>query len=113
MSEYSQKLAVTVKRALIDLKLTQQEQAGKSGIDVRTIINIENGRGNPKLEKLFPLVKALELDAREIFEPEKISNGRTVRKPRFLAETCSEEAEVLLPVTQAVLSALRFAKKSI
>ena len=113
MSESSQKLAVTVKRARIDLKLTQQEQAGKSGIDVRTIINIENGRGNPKLEKLFPLVKALELDAREIFEPEKISNGRTVRKPRFLAETCNEAAEVLLPVTQAVLSALRFAKKSI
>ena len=38
MQEYSQQLASAIKRARLDLGLTQEQVAEKSGTDVRTII---------------------------------------------------------------------------
>ena len=35
--------------------------AGHLDIDVRTVINIENYKGNPKLEILFLLIRALKI----------------------------------------------------
>lgn len=68
MQECSQQLADAIKKARLELGLTQEQVAEKSGTDVRTIINMEQGRGNPKLETLFPLIHALKMDAREIFD---------------------------------------------
>ena len=77
MQEYSQRLADAIKKARLELGLTQEQVAEKSGTDVRTIINMEQGRGNPKLETLFPLIQTLKMDAREIFErPQKILCNR-------------------------------------
>ena len=67
MPEYSRPLGDAVKRARGRLDLTQNEVANAADIDVRTILNIENYKGNPKMEVLFPLVRALKIDAREIF----------------------------------------------
>ena len=64
MQEYSQRLADAIKKARLELGLTQEQVAEKSGTDVRTIINMEQGRGNPKLETLFPLIQTLKMDAR-------------------------------------------------
>ncbi|MBS5432901.1 MAG: helix-turn-helix transcriptional regulator [Firmicutes bacterium] len=38
--------------------LSQAQLADKPHIDARTILNIENGKGNPKLEILYPLIRA-------------------------------------------------------
>ena len=86
MQEYSRSLGDVIKRARGKLGLTQNEVADAADIDVRTVLNIENYKGNPKMEVLYPLVRALKIDAREISE---------------------EEAEAIIPVFRSVLTALR------
>lgn len=108
MQECSQQLADAIKKARLELGLTQEQVAEKSGTDVRTIINMEQGRGNPKLETLFPLIHALKMDAREIFDVTAKLDAPSSRHLRLLIDKCSEEeAATLLPVTEAVLTALR------
>lgn len=78
------------------------------GKDVRTILNIENYKGNPKLEVLYPLIRAMNIDAREVFYPELERESPAIRQLRLLVEECSEaEAAALIPVFQSVLSAMR------
>ena len=108
MHEYSRPLGDAIKRARGKLGLTQNEVADKADIDVRTVLNIENYKGNPKMEVLYPLVRALKIDAREIFNPEMQRETPALRQLRLLIEDCSEEeAAAIIPVFKAVLTALR------
>ena len=108
MPEYSRPLGDAIKRARGKLGLTQNEVADAAEIDVRTVLNIENYKGNPKMEVLYPLVRALKIDAREIFNPEMRRETPALRQLRLLIEECSEEeAAAIIPVFQAVLTALR------
>ncbi len=72
MPEYSRPLGDAVKRAREKMGFTQNEVAEKADIDVRTVLNIENYRGNPKMEVLYPLIRILLIDAREIFNSEML-----------------------------------------
>ena len=108
MPEYSRPLGDAVKRARRKLGLTQGEVADAADIDVRTVLNIENYKGNPKLEVLYPLVRALRMDSREIFYPEMLRDAPSLRQLRLLIEDCSEEeALAIIQVIQSVLAALR------
>ena len=44
-----------------------------------TVLNIENYKGNPKMEVLYPLVRALKMDSREIFYPEILQDSAAIR----------------------------------
>ena len=108
MLKYLQRLAEAVKKARLELGLTQEEVADKCDTDVRTIINMEMGRGNPKLKTLFKVVRALKIDARELFDDDPQSDSPSVRRVCLLINECSEEeAATLFPVIEAVLNALR------
>jgi len=108
MQEFSRPLGDAVKRARGELDLTQAQVASKIDKDTRTVMNIENYKGNPKMEVLFPLVRALKIDPREIFDPEMQRESPAIRQLRFLIEDCSErEAAALIPVINSVLTALR------
>lgn len=108
MHDYSRPLGDAVKRARGKLDLTQNEVADLADIDVRTVLNIENYKGNPKMEVLYPLVRVLKIDAREIFNPEIRRESPALRQLRVLIEECSEEeAAPIIPVFQSVLTALR------
>ncbi len=108
MQDYSHPLGDAVKIARSELGLTQEQVAGKIDADVRTVMNIENYKGNPKMETLFPLVRLLKIDAREIFNPEMQRESPAIRQLRFLIEECSEqEAAALIPIIQSILSTLR------
>ena len=108
MHDYSRPLGDAVKRARGKLDLTQNEVADLADVDVRTVLNIENYKGNPKMEVLYPLVRALKIDAREIFNPEIRRESPALRQLRVLIEECSEEeAAASIPVFQSVLTALR------
>ena len=81
--------------------------AEKIDIDVRTVLNIENYKGNPKLIVLFPLIRALKIDAREVFNPEMQRETPALRQLRLLIEDCSEDdAATLIPVIESVLKAM-------
>lgn len=108
MQDYLHPLGDAVKVARNELGLTQEQVACKIDADTRTIMNIENYKGNPKMETLFPLIRALKIDAREIFNPEMKRESPALRQLRFLIEECNEqEAAALIPVIQSVLSTLR------
>ena len=108
MHDYSRPLGDAVKRARGKLDLTQNEVADLADVDVRTVLNIENYKGNPKMEVLYPLVRALKIDAREIFNPEIRRESPALRQLRLLIEECSEEeAAAIIPVFESVLTALR------
>jgi len=114
MPDYSQTLGDVVRRARAKLDLTQNEVADSIDVDVRTVMNIENYKGNPKMEVLYPLVRALEIDSREIFHPEMQRETPSLRQLRVLVEECNEqEAEVIIPVLKSVLAALRAKEASI
>ena len=60
------------------------------------------------MEVLYPLIRALKIDAREIFNPEIRRESPALRQLRLLIEECSEEeAAAIIPVFQSVLTALR------
>ena len=108
MQDYSHPLGDAVKVARSELGLTQEQVAGKIDADVRTVMNIENYKGNPKMETLFPLIRLLKIDAREIFNPEMQRETPAIRQLRFLIEECSEqEAKALIAIIEAVFSVLR------
>ena len=108
MYEYSRPLGDAIKRARGKAGLTQNEVADAADIDVRTVLNIENYKGNPKMEVLYPLVRTLKIDAREIFNSEMRRETPALRQLRLLIEDCSEEeAAAIIPVFQSVLTALR------
>lgn len=108
MQDYSRPLGDAVKIARSELGLTQEQVASQIDADARTIMNIENYKGNPKMKTLFPLIRLLKIDAREIFNPEMQRDSSAIRQLRFLIEECSEqEAAALIPVIQSVLSTLR------
>jgi len=108
MNDYAKSLGDAVKRTRGKMKMTQVEVAAKANIDSRTVLNIENYNGNPKLEVLYPLVRALNLDTQDIFYPE-IENASTVIKQlqQLISGCTEEEAEALIPIITSVLSVLR------
>lgn len=108
MHEFSRHLGDTVKRARGKLDMTQSEVASYANIDVRTVLNIENYKGNPKMEVLYPLVRQLNIDPNELFYPELQRNSPALNQLRLLVEQCNEdEAETLIPILKSVLCALR------
>ena len=108
MQSFSRPVGDAVKRARGEQNLTQRQVAERIDVDVRTILNIENYKGNPKMQVLYPLLRTLKIDAREIFNPEMERESPAIRQLRFLVEECSEiEAEALLPVVEDLLKLLR------
>lgn len=108
MQVYSKPLGDAVKRARGELDLTQSQVADAADIDVRTVLNIENYKGNPKMEVLYPLVRALKMDSREIFYPELLRDSTVIRRLRLMIAECSdEEAAALIPIVESVLSVIR------
>ncbi len=58
-------LAKAVRAARNQLGWTQEKLAEEADIDVRTVIKIEQGKGNPMFNSLYSLIRALRLDARQ------------------------------------------------
>lgn len=63
MQEYVHVLGDAVKQARLDLRLTQFEVAKSIHANERTIAYIEHYKGNPKMEILWLLLRALGIDA--------------------------------------------------
>ena len=111
MQNYSRILGDAVKRARGRHGLTQSEVAEAANVDVRTILNIENYRGNPKMEVLYPLIRVLNIDPREIFNPETQRDSTSLQQFRLFVEMCSEdEAALMIPIFNAVLNSIRSAQ---
>lgn len=108
MLDFSRPLGDAVKRARERSGLTQVELANALDIDSRTILNIENYKGNPKMQILYPLLRLLKIDSREVFNPEMQLESPELRKLRMLIDSCTEdEAASIYSVVQAAINMLR------
>lgn len=108
MHDYVKNLGTVIRKAREDQGLSQASLAEKLGIDVRTIINIENFRGNPKLEVLYPLVTTLRIPADRIFYPGSDYLGDSKQQLFWELQGLSDkEAGELLPVIRCLTQMLR------
>ena len=97
-------LGCVVKDTRIRLGYTQNQLAEKIGVEVRTIMHIENGIANPTWEVVFPLIRALEIDPRLVFYPELNRDDEAMAQIQILLSQCSEEdIRSLTPICEAVL----------
>ncbi len=88
--------------------MTQRQRTDLADIDIRTVLNIENDRGNPKLKVLFPLIRVLHIDANEIFYPEAYREESSLKELKMLLMECSEEeAAALIPIIKTVRGVLK------
>lgn len=108
MHDIKQILANAVREARTELGLSQEKLAEILNLDQRTILNIEAGRGNPKFEKLYPLITYLKIPAEKIFYPETTSPSPSLQKILTELNGCSEEeAADLLPMMRYLLALIR------
>ena len=105
MPDYTKPLGDAVRKARLKLGYTQTQVADRIDIDARTVLNIENYKGNPKMEVLFPLIRLLRIDPNEIFYPELKRETPAIQQLRLMVESCTEEdARDIIPLVESVLT---------
>ena len=108
MQEIKLTLASEVRKARIEMGLTQEKLAEALGVDNRTILNIEAGRGNPKFERLYPLITYLKIPADRIFYPDSENQMPNLQTLFTLLYDCTDqEALAILPMVRYMLGLLR------
>ena len=83
MQPFARPLGDAAKKARAAINLTQRQVAGRIGADARSVLNIENYKGNPKMQILFPPVRELQIDAREVFHPKMGRKHHAIRHQCF------------------------------
>ena len=74
------------------------------GVEVRTIMHIENGVGNPVV---FPLIRKLNIDPRIVFYPELTRDDEALSQMQILLAQCNEkDINDLIPIFNAVIDVL-------
>ena len=85
--------------------LSQAALAEQIGCDERTILNIENDRGNPKFEVLCQIIAYLHIPADQIFHPDTATDGLKKQKLLLMLQECDEqEAAEILPAIEYLLA---------
>ena len=85
-----QVLAIAIRNARTELGLSQEKLAEALNMDTRTILNIEAGRGNPKYDKLYPLITYLKIPADQIFYPSNTNLQPNLQNLLTLLNDCTE-----------------------
>lgn len=108
MQDIKQVLADAVRESRTKLGLSQEKLAEHLGLDTRTILNIEAGRGNPKFEILYPIVTYLKIPADTIFYPDSENEQPNLQRLLTTLKDCTDqEADALLPMIRYMLDLLR------
>lgn len=107
MHDIKQILADAVREARKEMGLSQEKLAEILNIDQCTVLNIEAGRGNPKYDKLYPIITYLKIPAETIFYPGSQDQAPNVQKLLTLISDCTDqEADGLLPAVRYLLDIL-------
>ena len=105
MHDYVKNLAKVVRAAREEAHLCQAALAEQIGCDERTILNIENDRGNPKFEVLCQIIAYLHIPADLIFHPDTATDGVKKQKLLLMLQECDEqEAAEILPAIEYLLT---------
>ena len=108
MYDFSKALGDAVKKARREAGFTQKELSILLDMDYRTLQNIETYKGNPSMEKLYPLIRFLKIDPLKVFFPDSVHESPSLMRLRLAISDCSDdEADFLIPIILAALSSLR------
>lgn len=108
MTDYVRVLGDVIKKAREEAGLSQLSLSRATGVDNRTILNIENYRGNPEYKNLYPLIHILKIDPNQIFFPEQHQSSPAIQQLKTLISDCTEEeAAAIYPVVQSAINMCR------
>ena len=92
-------LGNVVRQVRQKLGYTQNDVAEMVGVEVRTIMHIENGVGNPTWEVVFPLIRKLNIDPRIVFYPELTRDDEALSQMQILLAQCNEKDLSLIHIS--------------
>ena len=108
MADLVRVLGDVVKKTREKAGLSQLNLSHVTGVDNRTILNIENYRGNPEYKNLYPIIRYLKIDPNQVFFPELQQSSPAIQQLRALISDCSEEeAAAIYPIVQSAINMLR------
>lgn len=55
-------ISVVIRKKRNQMGITQQDLASRSGVHLRSINNLEGGKGNPSLDTLLKIAEVLKLE---------------------------------------------------
>lgn len=100
MHDIKQNLGNVIREYRTNMKLSQEKLA--------EILNIEAGRGNPKFERLYPIITYLKIPADKIFYPTSIQQSPELQMLHTMLNDCTDqEALALMPIIRDLLDLLR------
>ena len=108
MHDYVKNLADAVRAARENASMSQKKLAELAECDDRTILNIENGRGNPQFHTLCTIMECLDIPYEQIFD--KHSKSASFEKDRLtqmIHNYTDKEARELLPVVEPLISLVK------
>lgn len=103
MQEAKINLGKVVRVARKRKRITQDYLAEKVGVQPRTILEIENGRGNPRFENLFVMVRLLDIAPNDIFNYDCGLAQDTEQLFQELSSFSEEEQRMAAAAARAVL----------
>lgn len=92
---------IAVKTERLKRNLTQTQLAQRAGVSLRTITDVEKGRGNPRYDTMYQLIRYLNLPVTILFYPERNDHLLNI-----ITEELSDYSEKDLQVALSVLKGL-------
>lgn len=112
LTPYGKQLGIAVREARTYADKTQEDVAEMCDFDSRTLIQIEKGKGNPRLQNLYVIIRALNIDSRKIFDPDFGKERPNFSRVCNLLSYCSEEELAdFFPIAEAIVMAFHNQKK--
>lgn len=108
MMDSLEALAAAVRYYRREEGLSQEKLAERLSAAPRTIISIEAGTSNPKMDALYRLFRELHIDANRVFYPELQQSESARSEFTYFLSTCTDdEIRDLFVICKSILSTLR------
>ena len=96
LHKHSEILASVVRMAREQKDMTQSQLAEKTGVGTRTILDIENNRGNPRFDILVAIVQELGIPSDTIFHPRPIHFEEAMKRLALELDSCNEKEKGII-----------------
>ena len=105
MHNIQEHLANVIRDARESRKFTQEQLAGMSGIETRTLSSIESGKGNPEFKTLYSVITCLEISADTIFYPKADRQNVSLQKILMALDKYEEqELDEISPILVSIIN---------
>lgn len=107
MQEAKKNLGRVIRAARKKKGITQEDLVEQIGVQARMVLEIENGRGNPRFDGLYTAVRLLDIPSNDIFYYDRMLSTDTEKFLQELSSFSESEQRLALAAARAVLQQLR------